>query len=70
MAWFSISRDTDSRLLSGLNGKSMVQGAVGITDLALWWCQKLLQVQFTFVFEKINMFKTARAMWQSCLPEH
>ena len=31
----------------------MIRGVVGNDDLALWQCQWLLQVQFTFVFEKI-----------------
>jgi len=31
----------------------MVQGAVSGNDLALWWCQWLQQIKFTFIFEKI-----------------
>ena len=30
----------------------MIGDAVSNNDLALWWCQWLLQVQFTFMFEK------------------
>ena len=52
MAWSSISRDGDNHPLSIFNGKSIVQGAVGNNDLALWWSQWLL-LQFTFVFKKI-----------------
>ena len=43
----------DSCPLSNFNGKSMVQGIVGIHDLVLWWSQWLLSVQFPFVFEEI-----------------
>ena len=57
MAYSSISRDRDSRSSSNFNGKSMVQGAVGRNDLVLWWSQWLLQVQFTFIFEKILELK-------------
>ena len=45
--------DRDSRSLSSFNSKSMVRGVVGNNDLPLWWCQWLLQIQFTFVFGKI-----------------
>ena len=31
----------------------MVRDAVNTNDLPLWWCQWLLHVHFTFVFEKI-----------------
>jgi hypothetical protein len=31
----------------------MVQDAVGNNDLALWWSQQVLQVQFAFMFKKI-----------------
>ena len=43
----------DSPPSSSSNGKSMIQGAISNNDLAMWWCQWLLQVQFTFVFENI-----------------
>ena len=32
---------------------SMNGGVVSNNDLSLRWCQRLLQVQFTFIFEKI-----------------
>jgi hypothetical protein len=48
-----ISRNRDSWPSAGFNGKSMVRGVVSNNDLALSWCQWLLQIQFTFVFENI-----------------
>ena len=47
----SISRDRDSRPSSNFDGKSMVWGAVGSNDLALWWSQWLIQVLFTFIYQ-------------------
>ena len=50
MAESIISRDRDSQPLSNFNCKSMARGAISNNDFVLlWWCQWLLQVQFTFV---------------------
>ena len=53
MAQSIIFGDRNSRQLFSFNGKFLIQGAVSNNNLALWWCQWLLQVQFTFIFEKI-----------------
>ena len=50
----SISRDRDNCPSSSFNDKSMVRGAIGSNDLALWWSQWLLQVQFIFICKKIS----------------
>ena len=46
------SRDRDSRPFFNFNNKFMFWCVAGCSDIALWWSQWLLQVQFTFVFEK------------------
>ena len=38
-----------------LNGKSIIEAVLGINDLALWWSQWLLQVQYVFVFGKLQI---------------
>ena len=53
MALLIILRERVSRPLSNFNCKCTVHGAVNNDDLALWWCQQLLQVQFTFVYKEI-----------------
>ena len=49
--YFMIFGDSISRPPSYFNGKSTIRGAVSGKNVALWWCQWLLQVKFTFVFE-------------------
>ena len=49
----TIFKNRDNQPPSSFNDKSMIRGAVSSNDLAWWWCQWLLQVQFTFVYEKI-----------------
>ena len=34
-------------------GMYMIRDAISNNDLALGWCQCLLQVQFRFIFEKV-----------------
>ena len=44
----------------------MVQDAVGNKDIVLWWCQWLLQVQFTFVYDHLHPLTTHK-LWVTSL---
>ena len=40
----------------------MIQDAIGNNDRVLWWCQWLLQVQFTFVYDNLYPL-TTKKLW-------
>ena len=53
VAWSNIFRDRDSRPSSNFNGKSMVRGVIGSTDLAMWWVSMVVSSTIHIHIQKI-----------------